>query len=129
MCWWSEPPKGGHVHVGGGLCSESGSAWVTWNWVPKIYMCDSLPEGCSRLFDDITQQVTMVDVATRRRGRKVQVLEVRGGWRVENELAKTQIDAVNTDVINKESVRPWSVEGEVLCVSYSVLGIYFGRRR
>ena len=71
----------------------------------------------------------MVDVATRRRGRTVQVLEVRGGWRVENELAKTQIDAVNTDVINKESVRPWSVEGEVLCVSYSVLGIYFGRRR
>ena len=24
-------PKGGHVHVGGGLCGESGSAWVTWN--------------------------------------------------------------------------------------------------
>ena len=48
---------------------------------------------------------------------------------MENELAKTRIDAVNTDVINKESVRPWSVEGEVLCVSYSVLGIYFGRRR
>ena len=48
---------------------------------------------------------------------------------MEDELAKTQIDAVNTDVINKESARPWSVEGEVLCVSYSVLGIYFGRRR
>ena len=94
-----------------------------------MIMCDSPPEGCSRLFDAITQQLTMVDVATRRRGRTVQVLEVRGGWRVENELAKTQIDAVNTDVINKESVRPWSVEGEVLCVSYSVLGIYFGRRR
>ena len=105
---------------------------MTWNWVPKMILCDSLPEGCSRLFDDITQQLTMVEVATRRRGRKVQVLEVRGGWRVENELAKTQIDAVNTDVMNTESVRPWSVEsveGEVLCVSYSVLGIYFGRRR
>ena len=65
-------------------------------------------------------------------GGDVQVVEVRGGWRVENELAKTQVDAVNTDVMNTESVRPWSVEsveGEVLCVSYSVLGIYFGRRR
>ena len=102
---------------------------MTWNWDPIMIKCDSPPEGCPRPFDAITQQLTMVDVATRRRGRTVQVLEVRGGWRVENELAKTQIDAVNTDVINKESVRPWSVEGEVLCVSYSVLGIYFGRRR
>ena len=142
-------PKGGHVHVGSLLCGGiykpnpsaglvlmgrkfsgvSGGAWFTWNWDQKMIMCDSPPEGCSRLFDDITQQLTMVDVATRRRGRTVQVLEVRGGWRVENELAKTRIDAVNTDVINKESVRPWRVEGEELCVSYSVLGIYFGRRR
>jgi len=50
-------------------------------------------------------------------------------WCLADELAKTQIDAVNIDVINKESARPWSVEGEVLCVSDSVLGIYFGRRR
>ena len=35
------------------LCDESGNAWVTWNWVPKIIMCDSLPEGCSRFFDAI----------------------------------------------------------------------------
>ena len=28
-------PKGGHVHVGGGLCNESWSAWVTWNWDQK----------------------------------------------------------------------------------------------
>ena len=28
--------KGGHVHVGGGLCDESWSAWVTWNWVPGL---------------------------------------------------------------------------------------------
>jgi hypothetical protein len=59
----------------------------------------------------------------------MKVLEVRVVWCLEDELAKTQIDAVNTDVINKESARPWSDEGEGLCVSYSVLGIYFGRRR
>ena len=65
-------------------------------------------------------------------GGDVQVLEVRVVGILEDELAKTQVDAVNTDVMNTESVRPWSVEsveGEVLCVSYSVLGIYFGRRR
>jgi hypothetical protein len=59
----------------------------------------------------------------------VKVLEVLVGWMLEDELAKTQMDAVNIDVINKESTCPWSVEGEVLCVSYSMLGIYFGRRR
>ena len=59
----------------------------------------------------------------------VQVLEVLVVWMLEDELARMRIDAVNTDVTNEESARPWCVEGEVLCVSYSVLGIYFGRRR
>jgi len=145
-------PKGGHVHVGL-LCDSvnispnaglvllgrkfSGVLVKAWEerigntngFRATLLNADSTPQSRPRRFDAIIQQLTMVDVATRRRGRRVQVLEVRGRWRVENELAKTQIDAVNTDVINKESVCPWSVEGAVLCVSYSVLGIYFGRRR
>ena len=98
---------------------------------PKIIMCDSLPERSPRRFDAIIQQLTKVGVVIRRcrRRRKRPEWEVRVGWCLEDELAKTQIDAVNIEVINKESARPWSVEGEVLCVSYSVLGIYFGRRR
>jgi hypothetical protein len=143
--------KRGHVHVGSLLCGGiykpnpnaglvlmgrkfsgvSGEFVGDAELGPKLIMCDSLPEPCPRLFGAITQQLTKVGVVTRscRRRRQMQVVAVRVVWCLEVELAKTQIDAVNTDVINKESARPWSIEGAVLCVSYPVLGIYFGRRR
>jgi len=117
--------KRGHVHVVGMLCDGVEGCVGDLELGP---LCDSLPEGCSRFLDVIIQQLTKVGVVTCRRGRKMQVLEVRVVWCLEDELAKTQIDAVNIEVINTESARP-SVEGEVRCVSYSVLGIYFGRRR
>jgi len=117
--------NGGHVHVVGMLCNGVQGGVDHLELGP---LCDSLPEGCSRFLDVIIQQLTKVGVVTCRRGRKMQVLEVRVVWCLEDELAKTQIDAVNIEVINTESARP-SVEGEVRCVSYSVLGIYFGRRR
>ena len=50
------------------------------------------------------------------------VLESRiAEWRMEDELAKMQIDAVITDVISEESANPGCEEGSVLVESHSVV--------
>jgi len=122
-------PNAGLVLMGRKFSGVSGGAWGTWNWAKKKLCATASHRVEHGHLMRPHKQLTKMGVVTCRRGRKMQVLEVRVVWCLEDELAKTQIDAVNTDVINKESARPWSVEGEVLCVSYPVLGIYFGRRR
>ena len=126
------------------LCDESGNAWVTWNWVPKIIMCDSLPEGCSRFFDAIIQQITtagdvLQSYVVRRhvdpgvgigatKGLSGCRWKVQVRWMLEEKLAKMQIDAVITDVTSEESANSGCEEENVLVESHLVVGIYFGRR-
>jgi len=77
-------PNAGLVLLGRKFSGVLAMAWEEWNGTPNEFRAtllnaDSTPRFRPRLFDAIIQQLTMVDVATRRRGRKVQVLEVRGG--------------------------------------------------
>ena len=126
------------------LCDVSGNAWVTWNWVRKLIMCDSLPEGGSQFRDAIIQQITTAGddarsyVVRRHVDPGVGISATKGlsecrwkvqvVWMVEEKLAKMQIDAVITDVTSEESANPGCEEESVRVESHLVVGIYFGRR-
>ena len=119
---------------GDGLCDVSGNAWVTWNWVPKLILCDSLPEGRPRFLDAIIQQITSAgDVARSYVVRRqvdpgVEVGATKGWsgcrwkvqvvWMVEEEVARMQIEEVNTDVTDDESANLGFEDDCVLGGSY-----------